>query len=176
MAYFIQGKEYQVVFLANPRTGSTAIRQVLLENGAGHYGGHHSTPKSEDVQDNALVVQTVRHHCDILVSYWYKAQRSVPFDEFVDSVLDGDNGWLSSKNFYSTWEVAPNYVLRYENLDFEFANLCGIAGLPDMKIPRTSSRRPKNVTWQSMFTTGLRDKVFERYGTEMEKYGYGLSE
>lgn len=173
MAYFIQGNR-PVIFLANPRTGSTAIANVLLENGAEQFGSHHCG--MPPTPDNTLVVQTVRHHCDVLVSYWYKAQQGVKFDYFVNTVLDGENGHLRSDGFYSSWAGSlPNFVLLYENLDFEFENLCGIAGLPQMKIPRTPTRRPEGVKWQTMFTTGLRDKVFERYHTEMELYGYGNS-
>ena len=173
MAYLIEGGKCRVVFFANPRTGSTAISNVLLENGGKKYGDHHACLdwKPRDT----LFFHTVRHHCDVLVSYWYKSQAGVPFDRFVNTVLDGKNGWLKPNGFYCNWSVQPNFVLRYENLDFEFANLCGIAGLPQMKIPRTPTRRPEGTKWQPLFTTELRDKVFDRYKDEMEKYGYGYS-
>lgn len=171
MAYLIYGEKYPVVFLANPRTGSTSIREALLEHGAEQHGQHHSTP--DMIPKDALVVQTVRHHCDVLVSYWYKSASGHPFHKFVNMVLDGHHRWLRADGFYSRWGDIPNYILRYDTLDYEWANLCLCAGLPDIKLQRTHTKRPVGIKWNLLFTPDLYDKVATRYKDEMELYGYG---
>lgn len=170
MAYLINGTKFPVVFLANPRTGSTSIRNAILGHGGKQIDEHHDCP--EFIPAGHLLVHTVRHHCDVLVSYWYKAQRSVPFNDFVDSVLDGQNGWLWPNDFYNHWDHQPNYLLRYETLDHGWTELCLFAGLPDIKLERTKTKRPLDRTWQSLFTKELYEKVVNRYKEEMERYSY----
>lgn len=169
MAYLIYGEEYPVVFLANVRTGSTAVRNALLEAGAEQQGEHHSSPNK--VPDCSLIVQTVRHHCDVLVSYWYSKSSGNKFDDFVELVLDGQHPILRPTGFYSHWST--NYILRYETLDYEWENLCLCAGIPYVPLQRTKTKRPKNINWKLMFKPRLYDKVAARYQKEMELYGYG---
>lgn len=173
MAYLIYGEKYPVVFLANPRTASTSIRDAILANGGEQQSDHHATPNY--IPENALIVHTVRHHCDVLVSYWYKKASGHPFHKFVESVLAGHHRWLKADGFYSRWGDLPNYVLRYDTLEYEWANLCLCAGLPEIELPKTNSKRPPGIKWNLLFTPQLYDKVATRYHEEMEKYGYGRS-
>ncbi len=170
MAYLIEGHKCPVVFLANPRTGSTSISNALMEMGASKQGKHHS-PASE-IPFYSLVVHTVRHPCDLFVSMWYKSHTGTPFSEYIDEVINGSVCWFHP-NLFNKWPDKPNYVLRYETLQYEFEVLCYAAGLSPVKLKRTPSRRPSGIKWQNMFSGKLFDKVYKRFQEEMEEYGYG---
>lgn len=169
MAYHIEGEKKHVVYCANPRTGSTALASTLMNMGAQQENGHHGQPLS--VPPDALVVETVRHHCDVLVSYWYQKASAHQFEDFVDMVLAGEVAWLNPNAFYDKFDT--NYILRYETLQYEFDNLCLNAGLPETKLLVKPSKRPRNMKWGTMFPTRLLNKVFDRYGEELERLGYG---
>lgn len=175
MAYFIQGEKHPLIFLANFRTGSTSTAKAIMDNGGRQIVSHHAPIDPDDVPENALVAHTVRHHCDVLVSYWYKKASGQPFDEFVKLVLDGYHPYLRADGFYNHWPVTPNYVLRFETLDFEWQTLCLNAGLPDIKLVQSNSKRPKGIHWKLLFTPDLYGRVAKQYAEEMEKYGYGRS-
>ena len=173
MSYLAFGEHHTIVFLANPRTASTTIGEVLVGLGGWQQGGHHDD--AQVIPENALIVQTVRHHCDVLASYWFKGQQGVSLETFVETVLTGQHGWFRDTGFYNHWDCEPNYTLRYETLDKDWFNLCSYAGLYHIRLPRTRTHRPLNLTWQELFPVSLRDKVMTHYKTEMEEYGYGCN-
>lgn len=172
MAYQIAGEKYPVVFCMNPRTASTAMRDTLLEMGAEEDGQHHDPPSH--IPEGALVVQTVRHHCDVIVSYWMWRVSGTPFPKFVSGILNGQHRWLRPDGFYNRFKT--NYILRYDTIDYEWENLLLNAGLPEVKLKRgTNTKRPRGIKWNTLFTPDLYDKVAARYKDEMELYGYGRS-
>jgi len=172
MAYLIIGDNHPVVFLANIRTGSTAIANALMKNGAYKDGEHHE-PMGLYPQ-GALIVQTIRNHFDVISSYWYKKANGHTLDNFVDIVVSGDHIHFPPTGLYSKFGTNPNYFLEYNTLDYEFSNLCLAAGLPDIKLERTNNtNRPPNEKRQDLFTSDLVRKIQGYYGAEMERLGYG---
>lgn len=172
MSYSIQGSEHPVVFCANPRTGSTALANTLLSMGAVKEGEHHDPPT--EVREGTLVVETVRHHCDVFVSWWFWRNSSISFPKFVRMVMDGQHPMLRPNQLYGRFD--SNYILRYETLDFEWETLCVSAGLDHQKIERsTNTKRPKNIKWDLLFPFDLRRQVYKMYGEEMERLGYGTA-
>lgn len=172
MAYTIQGSKHPVVFCANPRTGSTATANTLLSMGATKQGEHHDPP--ETLEPETLVVETVRHHCDVFVSWWFWRNSSMAFPKFVRTIMNNEHGLLRAKRLYGRFD--SNYILRYETLDFEWQVLCENAGLEQTKIERSSNtKRPKNIKWQTLFPFSLKKEVYDMYGEEMEELGYGTT-
>lgn len=169
MAYLIQGSKRPLVFLANPRTGSYSIADALLQLGAEKHGGHHHTPNR--IPPDSIIAHTIRHHCDVIVSYWFKGQIGVPLKEFVDTILSGGHGWIRPWELYGRWGDLPNFELRYTNLREDWFNLCDEAGVPRLELVRTVSSRPQ-VPWQEFFTTDLYERVYARYKDEMDQYGF----
>lgn len=169
MAYHIEGSNRPVVYCANPRTGSTATGVTILNMGGYSDGQHHCPPVQ--VPENAIVAQTIRHHCDVIVSFWYKGGAGVPLEEYVDLILSGGHHYLGAHAFYKTFD-AP-YLLRYETLQFEFDTLCEIAGIKCTTLTVAPTKRPKGMKWRNLFTTNLFNKVYSRYAEEMETLGYG---
>jgi len=171
MAYFIQGKDYPVVYCCNYRVGSTAVGTTILEMGGNKIGEHHDPPVL--TQWDTLIVESVRHHCDVLVSWWYWRCSSTPFEEFIKNVLDGKHSFLKPVTLYSKFN--SNYILRYESLENEWATLCNTAGLEFRPLIRSKSKRPKGIKWQSLYTPKIKSMIVDSYKDEMEKLGYGIN-
>jgi hypothetical protein len=171
MAYVIYGENCPIVFLANPRTGSTSIRNAIIQYGAEQQGQHHDPPT--DIPKGAKVIQTIRHHCDVLVSFWYKAQRGNTLEQFIFKVIDGKYRWLRSEGFYNHWPVHIDVNMNYETLSSDWSKVCDMAGLPNIQLIPTYSKRPKKIHWSLLFTPELYNRVYDHYKEEMEKYNYG---
>ena len=168
MAYIIEGTNYPVVYIANYRVASTSTAGTLMNMGARQVNHHHGLPDEEI--PGALVVQTVRHHCDALVSYWFNQGRRYQFNELVDRVLSGRDEYFRAEGFYNRYPC--NYILRYETLQLEFDTLCLNAGLPVTKLLTKSSPRPSDVKWQDVILRGEAERIYEHYQEEMDLYGY----
>ena len=173
MAYLIEGTKHRVIYCANYRVGSTATAEALMEMGATKIGEHHDRPQLSDITSDTIVVETVRHHCDVMVSWWFWRNSRIPLTKMVRYVLDGHHGALRPDSFYNRY--VSNYLLQYETLDFEWEVLCLNAGLKPKPLPRKETKRTDGVTWQSLFPYELREEVGERYGDEMERLGFNMN-
>ena len=173
MAYLIEGTKHRVIYCANYRVGSTATAEVLMEMGATKIGEHHDRPQLSDLTPDTIVVETVRHHCDVMVSWWFWRNSRIPLTKLVRYVLDGHHGALQPDAFYNRY--VSNYSLRYETLDFEWEVLCLNAGLEHKSLPRKETKRTDGVTWQSLFPYELCEEVGERYKDEMERLGFSTN-
>jgi len=173
MAYALAGKKRSFYFMANPRTGSTSVANALTTMGAVPKGDHHDD--WDVILPDSIVAQTVRHHCDVLVSFWFKSQIGSDFTKFVEAVLGGEYYWLPSTGFYNRWGDKVNCILRYETLEYELNNALSCCGIPPVKLERTVTRRSSDVSWQSLFSMSLYEKVADHYHAEMKEFGYGYS-
>jgi len=173
MAYHITGENYYVVYCSNYRVGSTATINTFEKMGflATDSEDHHAPP--EYVPEDALVVETVRHHCDVILSLWYKRQKGRPLEEFVKMVLGGDYPLINPETMYSKFDT--NYIMRYETLQHEFDNLCITAGLPVTELVKVDSPRPDDSGWQKAMPQNLADIIYKQYKEEMDKLGYGCN-
>ena len=173
MAYLIYGEKRPLVYLANFRVGSTSTAKAIMDHGGEQQGHHHDQPTF--IPDNAIVCHTVRHHCDVMVSYWFKKASGQPFDKFVELVLEGNHPYLSSDGFYQRWGDTPNRVLRYETLSEDWSEVCEEVGLDAKDLVQSNSKRPKGISWHLLYRPNLYERVAATFKHEMEKYGYGRS-
>lgn len=169
MAYLIQGKKHPLIYCANYRVGSTSTQATLMEMGASKLGQHHHPPG--DVPGDAVVAETVRHHCDVIVSWWCWRNSTTPFPKFVNMVLEGKHSALDPYAFYGKFPT--NYIMRYESLSIDWPMLCHYVGLDFKRLKPTPTKRPNDLNWRSVFPHHLKEKVCERYKDEMERFGYG---
>ncbi len=172
MAYLIEGTKHRVIYCANYRVGSSATTEALMEMGAKKLGEHHDRPQPIDITPDTIVVETVRHHCDVMVSWWFWRNSRISLTKLVRYVLDGHHGALRSGAFYARF--ASNYLLQYATLEFEWEVLCLNAGLEHRPLPVKSTKRTDDVKWQSLFPHELRQEVGERYRDEMERLGFSV--
>lgn len=172
MAYIIEGTEYPVIYIANYRVGSTATAATLMDMGARQVNHHHGLPSLEDAYiPSALTVQTVRHHADVITSLWFKQGMRCEIEELIDNILAGENDYLRPHTFYDRYPC--NFPLRYENLQFEFDNLCVIAGLPETTLKVKPSQRPAKHDWREVINNVQAERIYSHYQKEMDHYGYG---
>lgn len=169
MAYLIQADQ-PIIFLANKRTASTSIRNYLLKHGAVQQGWHHDPPTY--VPEGSIIFHVVRHHCDVLVSYWYKSQQGRPFEEFIELVLNDHHPYFKGTSLYGHWPIKPNWVINYKCFDVEFEYFRNKCNLPQDKLIRTPTKRPRYNSWSELFSSELYLKVREKYKKEMKQYGY----
>ena len=87
MAYLLNTGTRPLIFVANPRTGSTAMAKALEQMGATVDGGHHTPPRY--IPDDAVVFQVVRSHFDVLNSLWWKGKPGRTPAKFIDIVAAG---------------------------------------------------------------------------------------
>lgn len=177
---------HRLLFLAQPRTASMAIGELLTEQlGGRRVGRHHSVPTEHpevEIKSDWIVFSTVRNHWDAILSWHYKAVR----------------GPRKSLDFYLTREVRrlrhhfkalPNgqfelyhrylplstHVLRYETLQYDLNAVLALRGLGPVTIPlaNNSVDRPQ-VPYQEVFDAEpeLRDRVGAMFADEIERLGY----
>ena len=191
MAYFYLKTDRPIVFCANPRTASQATAQWFMDRGAIKEGDHHDQPDPDHLQALAdrgrepFIVQTVRHHCDMLTSWWFFKTAMYDFDAdmevFFESIFSGEEPLLGCPRLYGKFQT--NYILRYESLQYELENLVLVAGnslgeTPEsIKLPRTTSPRStgRGTQWFNVLPWAIHQKIQRIYAAEMEEMGYGGS-
>lgn len=173
MAYIIEGEKHPVIYCANYRVASSAVRDTILEMGGRKMrpGAQHHDPP-EELPKGALIVETVRDHLDVIESMWYFHDLPVhdtPWGEYVEKVLEGKHEYLTAEKMYGRFPT--NYILRYETLDFEWKTLCVNAGLEETPLRTT----PRTLKGAELWTYKLRKQVHDCYAEEREELGYGIS-
>ena len=111
MSYLIHGKKHAVVYLANYRVGSTATAKAILDMGGMKIGDHHQGIPVL-VHKDVLVVETVRHHCDVMVSWWFWRNSRMAFPKFVRLILDGHHGYNGGHRQHDRGRRSPHRPVR----------------------------------------------------------------
>ncbi|MFP3949081.1 MAG: hypothetical protein ACLFWG_10155 [Longimicrobiales bacterium] len=163
-------------FLANPRTGSRSIRQLLQRLGWRRDGPHHARP-SRPVKHSFCVV---RHHADALVSWSHHLSRPLEdADDLVELIAalsyNSYGGWwnLSGELFpFASGTVGSPDVLRYERLEEEVGDWLEGHGFTRLQLPHVgrSDRKP----WAEVFTVEMLEVLEDYYVDEMERLGYRI--
>lgn len=174
MAYIFEGKNHVLVYLANYRVGSVATANTILNMGGTQHNAHHGL--LDVIPNDAVVVQTVRNHFDVLISFWCKDGCKISFDDYVQIVLDGNHEYLQPDAFYERYGEW-NYIMQYDTLQHEWDQICLLCGIPQIGLDPNPKKkaRPKTRTIKSLFDSHLTSIVTKRYGKELERIGYGVT-
>jgi len=130
----------------------------------------------------------VRHPEDRLFSAWRYINKfakkiregQLPFDQFVDRVLAGDNlhlgslwhaGLSQTRLLAENGQLQVDFVGRYEQLDEDFAKWCKWCGIREVRLPRTNCSGPA-VDYHDFYPRGLRARVREHFAEDYETFGY----
>ena len=174
--YTLYFGERRAHFLAMPRTGSKACRDALRAQGAVAHGGHHSIDVFPTVvQDDDLVMSTVRNHFDWFVSFWYLNGCPDKFDNYVTHVCD-QSEWIRRNRDCSRcelyWKYAPlcNVIIRYENLENDINEAMREYGFPTLTLKQTGEKKPR--PYQTYYKPATIQKVIRLFNDELVKYGY----
>jgi len=138
----------------------------------------------------------VRHPMDRLVSAWayFRAPRgrAVPENYVLEAMLQGGDldDFIRCVDFEKISKHIPHFrtqcqylipqkkasikadqILRFEDLDKDFATLCQNLGIKGRSLPK--KRTSKHFDWNSYeLSKGSLDKVMGFYGVDFEKFGY----
>lgn len=133
----IEGKTW--VFHEVPKTASTSIREALMPHSTKHLGQH---VLPEEVGQRAprdkIVACTVRNTYARAVSAWTHVTKmrtgKLSFEEWLRSLENRTKDRIFYR-FQLYWARHCNFILRYEDLYYDFATFCEEAGLPRITLP-----------------------------------------
>jgi len=168
--YLIPQKK--LIFLSQPKTGSTSIAHAILNQLKGFpCGTHHSTPEQNNFDTTGWkTVTVVRNHFDVLVSWWhYNKQTNLPLHEFIDQFLETSGHVKRKGRYYYLYHIYPELadeVIRYENLQEEFNRIVG----EDIPLPQLNTSEHKD--YRVYYKPRVIQKVRDLFKPELSKYGY----
>jgi len=173
MAVLLRGK---FLYLATPRTGSSATAVALKKLGARSvHGGHHVGLEDVRPYKGELIFTTIRNPYDVLVSWYVRIHRTNDFPislaEFLrtyehEDFTRGDPPTL----FYHCHEGVE--VLRWEDgLEASLNVLLKKLELePATLLPENVT--PKKKPWREYYDDETLQAVHERFGRDLDTWGY----
>lgn len=175
-----------LVYLAHPKCASRAVRDALKEHGfvrsvfapnskpnkCGNRSGpdHHKGLK-EHPGPEWTVFTAVRNHFDAWASWFsYSAKTGEQFcPRFIERLMDKQNYFPEPDKMWAYHTEFADHVLRYETQAADLSNLLGEqVQLPVVGVSERREKRP----YQALYTPELAEYVADRFGDEMEHYGY----
>lgn len=166
----------RALYLAHPRTASSATAKALQEQaGFQLVGDHHSGPNGLDLS-GWTVMTTVRNHFDALVSLWFLQDRSPPLGpRFWESFLTSANGerYPDPRRLYALHLPVATDVLRFERLGSDLNTALATVGLGPVTLGhhhRTEARAGR--PYSEFYDSQSRAWVERQFGAEMRELGY----
>lgn len=167
----------RMIYLAHPRTGSQATREILFARGFVQHNDHHSRlpPRFQTGEYN--VATAIRNHFDAIVSWWATTNREyVLGPEYIDQLMEiqapayfphPNRLWALHVPFAST-------ILRFETLFEDLRIWFEEGGLePPDEFPVVNMTKQKHgAPYTAFVPRPLVPVVRERFAEEMEEYGY----
>jgi hypothetical protein len=177
--------QYQFVFLAEPHTGSRAIRDALcrLEGSVETNGNHHldllgcveADYLSHDEAELFTVFSTIRDPHDILVSRWlYHNHPRSFFDNFVArarvSEQVGYDGDIKPTLFWRTYQQV-DWFIRYETLHKGLNVLLAGLGAPVIEELPVVGKSEEKPDWRDMWSMVL-EAYARKHFPDVRRYDY----
>ena len=167
-------EKMKVIFIAHPRTASSATSHLLLSLGFKVVADHHRIIRKA-IQRDDLVFATVRHPLDVFVS-WYcnKKREQASFSEWLPVFLEQAT-IMQDGLFPGTPHCT--HILKYESLQKYFTRFMIHAGFQEdqLEIPyRNVSMRRKGRPFMSYYTPKTIQMVTERFQDEFKQHGYNI--
>lgn len=167
-------------FCALPRTGSHAVRQLLVKrHGFEMDGNHHSGPNP--IRSEWMYFTTVRNHWDALASWFFKLQGQSDEARFT---VEWVQRWMNQhQNQYVFgnrlwWFVkdVPNIqVMRYETLERDLARTLWPFGIIITDLPRVNEGAwRKGKDYREVIPDDAAAFIFDHFREEIEELGYAF--
>ena len=166
------------IFIAHPKTGSTSVRDAIVDDGWEAFQGHHY------IQDNKLrvvlqrdgqVYCTKRNMFQVMRSWWFtqavlpSGERTGPwkdFDEFVFwACFKSDLTWFKT-NLYHFGLPWATRVVPFEEAPEFYAKEFGLYQFPHRH------KSPDFPHYRDMFSADSREYVEARYKQDLMLTGY----
>ena len=162
----------KLIVLEHPRTGSSAVRAALKSIG-GRTRGRHTLVKPTQGE---MVAATVRNPYDIVVSWWLNTKgkwHTLKFSDFVSDYIGNSLFTRGGKLFYFMDHVTM--MMRYETLERDLTNVLKLVQLPPVSLKHTNITENK-LPYTSYYTPAIQEAVAQRWGDEIEGFGYGFED
>lgn len=124
-------EEKKTVFIAHPRTASSATGHLLTQLGFKIVGGHHNIlPKK--IGPDHIVLGTVRNPLDVMVSWYFNQRREQrDFTEWLPVFLE--QATIIKEGLFVGIRHCT-HILRYETLQSDFTKAMCYAGFQRFEV------------------------------------------
>ena len=171
---------HKFAFIANPRTGSKAVRDALLgQAGAVLVGGHHTTPDDNlevEIGPDWTVCATTRNHFDTMISWWFKLERTLnamtPLAEFLPRFCLNNPNFVRDGQLWWGGEPHVNTFLRYEWLEADLNQSLVKVGLNPVDLPRVTDSQRGGKPYQVFFKKATVRWVGSYFADEIARFGF----
>lgn len=164
---------HEAIFIAHPRTASTATAHVLMQKGFEIIGDHHYVDH-ECIPRDYKVICTVRNPFDLMVSWYHNKPREQPFALWLPEFLDGCH-YLQDRIFYG--QPYATHVMHFEYLQEDFDQIAKQVGLPQTEIPPRNvsrERKVKGFPFIAYYDFRLARMMINRFLQDFTENGYPL--
>ena len=172
-------KQFGFVFLAEPHTGSRAVRDALLtlEGSVETNGDHHLDLLgcykkgfiNEIEADEFTVFAAIRNPYDLLVTrWWYHARNSYTFREWITDIA-----WIHEQREGTLFWRSRDFVdffVRHETLDVGVNTILDGCDAPSVVLDEVG-RTIGKPDWTTLWYPELDQLARGRY-QDIERYGY----
>jgi hypothetical protein len=170
-------RDARLVYLAHPRTASSATAKALKGVGFEMVSGdHHMALDTATGLWAASVATTIRCHFDKLVSLWYHLDCDPPLGpEFWAAFLGTANRerYPDPHRLYALHAAAATTLLRFERLQFDLNDWLTAHGVEPVVLPHTNrTKARKGRHWRSYYDAATLLWVARQFGREMCDLGY----
>lgn len=171
MSVIIPGK---LIYICNARVGSYSIVDVLRQIPGSIATKNHHAPLADipNQTGDEVVVCSVRNHFDTIASWW--ANQGMPEDftawirnfDYHPHVKDGKLFALGAGHIHMCYEHMEDDLIR-----LVVSSGLHIPGGPLFKMPKLNVTKGRIPT-ELLFNSKSAKAVVDRFGEEMEEYGY----
>jgi chondroitin 4-sulfotransferase 11 len=193
--------EHRCIFIHVPKTAGTSIKKVFDFKIGGHWPWYYYAENHAQLWQQYTSFAVVRNPWDRAVSayrffqmktsYWHTAATRPPIDyevlheksfeeclEMVECQRErlkamawhNQTAWLAGPKA-PDGRVMVNQVLRFENLDQDFAELCQTLDLPPQPLLKMN-RSKRSRDYQRYYNDETRARVERVYAADIEAFGY----
>ena len=172
-------RERNLIYLAHPRTASTATAQFLKTRGFESLHGHHarlsiSVSSALENRSKWKAFTVVRNHLDTIVSWAasYLETSKLSLGKLDMKQLDYIDATCDYVQPHSLWWMhsqEADVILRYERLEEGLSEILG----EEVRLPFANvSRRRGSPHWKTYYDSKTEWYVRGRFKEEMQRYGY----
>lgn len=135
--------------------------------------------RPELFQGGEIAVSTVRHPCDLLVTWWLRQKDTISkrwkvpeptFPEYIEFVDEDTPGGPYIKGGRMFWMEADHY-LRYESLQTDLDAFLAQLGLLTTQLEKQNVTKNKK-PWRTYYDEATLSLVRHRFGEEAARFGY----
>ena len=179
----------KLLFIHIARTGGTSVETALVggdwwkkDPGSKHISASQARALyGEEIWQGYTKFAIVRNPWDRLVSMWatawwwgatthLKGKEPESFHEFLMTLQPHPHEFYRSLHYHEIIDEQLDAVLRFENLDTEFARLMNDIGSDPVELPHVE-RRVRDA-YRTYYDAATRELVATQYANDIATYGY----